>query len=419
MTIRRIGKHITSQDRAAIDGLLLQGSSVSDIARTLGFSRGTVAERKRRLPADAIPEPAIDQARPASETPETRREVRDADFWRRRAKTLETQLASIERTMEEVAGVRNQTIAVPSWLLERSDEKRRSVVGLLLTDIHAGEVIDGDEILGLNAYDADICRRRLRRLFSAACAIPQRWTSDCRNQGFLLALGGDLISGSIHQELTETNSLTAHEQVRLVVEEVSAGIRHLLEAYGRVHVASVPGNHGRTTMKPTAKLYARLSYDTLAASMIQDRFEADARVTFQIGSSPDAIIPILGYTVFLSHGDKIGTGGGQGFAGPMLPIVRGTKKVEAQQARAGRRPDLILHGHFHHSGNPGNVLSNGSVPGYSEYANGLRASLEPPQQWLFLIHEKWCLRERVEVRLEDPAVPTLPRVKIPAVMARA
>lgn len=344
-----------------------------------------------------------------------RRQARDADFWRRRSVALQSSLAEAEAIAEQLAGVRGAQVSVPDWLLPADGGARsRSVVGLLLTDVHAGEVIDGDELLGINGYDIDICRARLRRYFAAACAIPQRWIADTRNQGALLALGGDLVSGDIHDELRVTNALTAHEQVRFVVEEIVAGIRHLRQTFGAVHVVSVPGNHGRTTPKPTAKLYSRLSYDTLVASMVQDRFADDGRVTFQITPSRDAVVPVFGRTVFVTHGDGMGTGGGQGFAGPVLPIIRGTKKVEAQQARVGRRPDLILHGHFHTSANPGAVLSNGSVPGYSEYAAGLRAGIEPPQQWLFLLHQKWGLRERLEVQLEDPATPDLPRVRVPA-----
>lgn len=354
-------------------------------------------------------------AEPPQDDAASRREVRDADFWRRRASALQSSLADAEALAEQLAGVRDMSLSVPDWLLPADGGTRsKSVVGLLLTDVHAGEVIGRDELLGINGYSVEICRQRLRRYFAAACAIPQRWTSDTDNQGVLLALGGDLVSGDIHDELRITNELTAHEQVRFVVEEITTGIRHLAETYGAVHVVSVPGNHGRTTPKPTAKLYSRLSYDTLAATMVQDRLIGDGRVTFQISPSRDAVVPVFGRIIHLTHGDGMGTGGGQGFAGPMLPIIRGTKKVEAQQARAGRRPDLILHGHFHTSGNPGPVLSNGSVPGYSEYAAGLRSSIEPPMQWLFLLHQKWGLRERLEVQLEDPVAPELPRVRVPA-----
>jgi len=298
-----------------------------------------------------------------------------------------------------------------------SSKRNRSVLSMLFTDLHMGEVIDADEILGLNAYDEKIAQRRAQRFFEAAVEIGPRWAADTKVEGILLNLGGDLISGDIHEELRITNALTAHEQVRMTVAVLIAGIKLLLKAYKKVHVTSVPGNHARTTFKPTAKLYSRLSYDTLIAQMVQDAFLNEPRVTFQITVSNDAIIPVLGYTAFLTHGDKMGTGGGQGFAGPLLPIVRGTKKVEAQQARAHRRPDIIMHGHYHHSANPGPVFSNGAFPGYSEYGNGLRASLELPQQWLFLIHETWGVRERCEIKLETPSPPKRPGSSMPKEMA--
>lgn len=384
------------------------------IARELGVNPGYVSRCIAELGESKTSKPGIlphDDPRAHDE----RRQARDYAFWRKRAQDIEKSLADAEAIIAELAGIREININVPEWMHTPSSKiNSGSVVGLLLTDVHAGEVIDKDELLGINGFDVEICRKRLRRLFGAACEIPQRWIVDTKNMGFLLALGGDLISGDIHEELRITNQLTAHEQVRFVVEEVAAGIRLLAKTYGAVHVASVPGNHSRTTHKPTAKLYSRLSYDTMIATMIADRFRSDPRVTFQVTSATDAIIPIFGRTILLTHGDKMGTGGGQGFAGPVLPIIRGTKKVEAQQAQAGRRPDLILHGHFHTSANPGAVLSNGSIPGYSEYASGLRAGIEPPKQWLFLLHQKWWLRERLEVILESPTKPDTLRVRVPA-----
>lgn len=396
--IEALPRHIKSNGKPYVKG----------IAEELGVNSGNVSRALKSL--------NIHYASQEDKKPhEVRREARDSRFWKKRFQDAERHLAESEALIAELSGVRDVEATTPQWILERGGSNTASsVVGLLLTDIHAGEVIDKDELLGINGFNIDVCRARLRRLFRAACEIPQRWTVDTQNKGVLLALGGDLISGDIHEELRITNQLTSHEQVRFVVEEVSAGIIHLAKTYGAVHVVSVPGNHSRTTHKPTAKLYSRLSYDTMIASMIADRFVGDKRVTFQITSATDAVIPVFGRTVLLTHGDKMGTGGGQGFAGPVLPIIRGAKKVEAQQAQAGRRPDLILHGHFHTSANPGAILSNGSVPGYSEYASGLRASIEPPKQWLFLLHQKWWLRERLEVVLEDPAKPDMPRVRVPA-----
>ena len=175
-------------------------------------------------------------------------------------------------------------------------------------------------------------------------------------------------------------------------------------------------------MKPTAKLYGQLSYDMLCLSMLSDRFAHDDRVTFQFGKSKDQITPVFGRTVLSTHFDKIGTRGGQGFAGPMLPILRGTKKILEQQGSLDRRPDLIQGGHYHSTGNPYlgplPILANGSIVGVSEYADDLRVAVEPPQQWLYLLHDRWWLRERQPVILTDLVKPEMPRVRMPAGMSR-
>lgn len=429
-----MAKHIGEEQRRAIWRALEDGSDAKTVAKKVGNNWLTCRREQKRvikagvqaLLAGSAGGAGAAEAPPVAPAAE-RREIRDAAYWQRQARALKRELADAEHVAEELAGVRGQSVTVPDWLLSAPGEGERpagaaaavgrSVVGLFLSDIHAGEVIKSEETLGINAYDLEICARRLRRYFEAAVTIAPRWAVDTRCVGAYLALGGDLISGDIHEELVRTNALVAHEQVEFVVGHIAAGIRLVADAFGAVHVASVPGNHGRTTLKSTAKLYSQLSYDTLVASILAGLFKDDARVTFQYGAAADQVTPIFGRSVFLTHGDKLGTGGGQGFAGPLLPIVRGTKKVAAQQASIGRHADLILHGHYHHSANPGSVLSNGSVPGYSEYAGAIRAAVEPPQQWLFLMHSRWGLRERLPILLEDPAAPEKPRVRVPAAMA--
>ncbi len=383
--------------------------SISAAAVEYGVARQTMQDRIRVAKTKLGKQPASKPSEPS------RGEIRDTAFWRKKHSASEKELADLEHLVAELSGVRGLPFTIPDWILDtRTGRRGKSVIGALVSDIHMGEVISAEEILGINAFNPEICRQRLRRYFAAVCTIGQRWASDTDCEGVLLALAGDLISGDIHDELKMTNALTSHEQCLAVAEECVAGIRHLRDTYGRVHVVGVPGNHGRTTHKPTAKLYARLSYDSLIVSMIAQRFDGDERVTFQQSDAKDQITPVFGRTVFTTHGDKIGTKGGMGFAGPMLPIVRGSKKIDAQQAGIGRKPDLIQFGHYHTTGNPGHVLANGSIPGYSEYADDLRAVVEPPQQWTYLLHSKWWLRERMPIQLEDPLSPPKPSVRVPA-----
>ncbi len=391
-------------------------NAVTALARELDMKVSTLQKHVLTMKKTGLAAVWLGKGAKQGKVPElSRTEVRDATFWKKKHLAAERELAEAEHLVKELSGIRNIPFIIPDWLIDtRAGKRGKSVIGALLSDIHMGEVISAEEILGINAFDPDICRQRLRRYFEAVCIIGQRWSSDTECEGVLLALAGDLVSGDIHEELRMTNALTSHEQCLAVAEEVSAGIRHLLETYGRVHVVVVPGNHGRTTHKPTAKLYSRLSYDTLIGAMVAQKFTSDARVTFQQSDAKDQITPVFGRSVFTTHGDKIGTKGGMGFAGPMLPIVRGSKKIDAQQAGIGRKPDLIQFGHYHTTGNPGHVLANGSVPGYGEYADDLRAVVEPPQQWAYLLHNKWWLRERMPIQLEDPRTPEKPSVRVPA-----
>lgn len=356
-----------------------------------------LANLKDKPSFSAPPAPQIAPIPPASP-----REIRNASFWRTKFNDAEKARINLELLAEKLGGIRDIPIDAAPWTRRPVEPKKtRSIAIAHTSDIHAGEVIDAAEVGGFNSYNSRIAEERMARYFAAATTIPKRWMADNICDGALLTMAGDLISGSIHAELEQTNDLTSHEQVALIVSIYERGIKELVQAYGAVHVVAVPGNHGRTTVKPTAKLSARLSYDILAASILRDRMKADKRVTWAIASGFDVRVPLYGRSVLVTHGDRIGTGGGQGFAGPVLPILRGVNKVRLQAASAGQDYDLVLMGHFHISAAVPGALSNGSVPGHSEYGHGLRASVEPPKQWLGRFSSEWGLCEMLAVQLAD------------------
>lgn len=396
--------------RAAAKSL---GMGASTLAHTMESLRSTgrVLDGTVQPPA---PEELKDAVEVATPTPV---EVRDANFWRNKAKAAEDRAAESEHILREMAGIFQRPLSPPEWTLPGNSEQGRAVGLIHLSDLHCGEVVRLEEAAGINEYNPDIFRRRLRRMIDASMRILPRWASDCDLKGVVVALNGDLISGDIHAELRETNALTSHEQVALATDELAAGIRKLADQFGGVLVTVTPGNHGRTTEKTHAKRMAALSYDVMIGNILAREFANDDRVTVNTASGADIVFPLFGWSVLQTHGDSMGTGGGQGFAGPELPIVRGGKKIKLSGFATGERYDIILTAHYHTSSNPGTVLANGSVVGFNEYAVRIRALPEPPQQWLALIHERWGLRERVPVVLEDPSPPKRPRIRVPAGMA--
>lgn len=344
-------------------------------------------------------------------------EKRDEGFWRRRARELEERAALAEKLARELAGLAERTPKPPVWAFKRSNPSgspARSVGLLHMSDLHGGERVDPEQSRGLNEYDEEVLVRRVRRYFDAAVEILPRWSADTELAGVVLAANGDLVSGDIHEELVRSNTLTSHEQVFLVADEITRGVEALAEAFGAVEVKFTPGNHARITKKPSIKDYARLSYDTMIGGMVARYFANDERVSVEVAKGIDLTYPILGWNVLQTHGDNIGTRGGQGFGGPGFPIIRGTKLIDWQASSWYEHYDLILTAHYHTSMNPGKVLANGSVVGYNEYAQSLRAAYDPPRQWLALIHEKWGMRERCDLALEDPISPSKTRVRVPA-----
>ena len=410
--------HWTEDQHRDVRLRLARGDLPREIAAAVGVCARSVRLARRKMLAELAGVSAAPAAAPAPPKPAelSPLEIRDAAFWRRRHQEAQDALHKTERLLRQVSGLLDRQVSPPAWTMPAKDTTKARAAGLLhVSDLHVGEVIRADEIGGLNSYDPEVFRRRIRRLFAAAVDILPRWASDCRLDGVVVAVNGDLVSGDIHDELRRTNALTAHEQAYLAADEIAAGLRVLSEAFGAVLVVFTPGNHGRTTDKTHSKRTAALSYDMLVGEMIRRAFDSDKRVTVQLATGIEAVYPVLGWTVHQSHGDSLGTGGGKGFAGPVLPIIRGAKNVEWQAYLVRQAYDLILTAHYHTSANPGGgKLANGSVVGYGEFANRIRAGFEPPQQWLALIHERWGLRERCEIKLENPEPPALPRVRVPA-----
>lgn len=413
--MKRIDETERRRRLAAVQEAQQKGLPLTAAARALGLRPNTLTEWLRCESAvsgvdpGTLPPPSAPREHVEPAPPEERH---DSAFWRNKAAALQREHEALSALVRELSGLDGLRLRTPEWIHEPAARRHGSATLIVHnSDRHYGEVIQGDETNGWNSYDVATCTRRVKRFIDTACEVGRRWTADTQVDGVLYTMAGDEISGDIHDELRETNEITSLDQARGAAELHVAGIRQLADEYGRVHVPAVPGNHGRSTRKPTAKRYGALSYDIMIAKMVAHELADDERVSFDIAAGSDALTIVYRRPVLTTHGDKIGTGGGQGFAGPVLPIIRGANKVSLQYGSTGVRPDLILMGHFHTSAAPPGILANGSVPGYSEYGAAIRAKFDTPKQWLGVMRSRWGLAERCDVQLEDPPTPPKPRVR--------
>jgi predicted phosphodiesterase len=210
--------------------------------------------------------------------------------------------------------------------------------------------------------------------------------------GVVFCVGGDMITGAIHDDLRETNDGPVTLSVVEVEEQLIGMITMLADKFGKVFVPCVPGNHGRTTIKPRAKNRVFDSWEWVIYQHLKAHFANDPRVTIHVPNEVDAHFAIYGHRFMLTHGDTLGVKGGDGIIGALGPIARGAIKVGRSEAQCGRDFDTLLIGHYHTyipRGDAVPVLANGSLIGYNEYARlMLRAGPTRPTQRLAFIHPK-------------------------------
>jgi hypothetical protein len=213
--------------------------------------------------------------------------------------------------------------------------------------------------------------------------------------GIVVPLGGDMISGNIHDELTATNELNSMPAVLDLYGALISAVTHLAGTFGRVFLPCVTGNHGRDTMKIWGKDRHHTSFDWLLYCFLAKHFENDDRVTFFIPDGPDAYYKIYDHRYLLSHGDQFR--GGDGMIGALGPIIRGDHKKRSRNAQIDMAYDTMILGHWHQYMQLARLIVNGSLKGYDEYAYNNNFGFEAPQQALWLTHPKYRITYRMPV----------------------
>jgi predicted phosphodiesterase len=347
-------------------------------------------------------------APPAKDIIQARQEKNATDIQRRKLEELERQAAADRTIREAVFKLSERPLEPPHWNARPSKGgKHRESIVLFLSDIHMGEVVSLSAMGGRNSYNMKIAAARVERYFQHVVKLgTEHWTGPPPDSIYLV-LGGDLVSGEIHDELAKTNDLQAIPAVRVLAEALAAGVLLLRESFPAIpiNVISVPGNHGRNTKKPESKEFAVNSYDTLVALLLEwwAATKGLKGVTFSAPHTGDALVTIHGWNVLFTHGDRIGSRGGSGFVGPAATAARGMQKLVQDYLAEGRVIDVIVMGHFHTPLELEFGVVNPSLVGPSEYSRSGRMRSHPAAQWMLTIHPRYGIARRWKIAVGDPS----------------
>lgn len=301
-----------------------------------------------------------------------------------RVAELEQDVDQLHRELGLYQGVKDVR---PEWMQRPIDEDvHRGTLVTFLSDVHAGETVDADEMSGYNAYNEKITDQRLGRFFERTVLVARNYLAGVEYDGIVLALGGDMVSGDIHDELQQTNWCSTYEACRWLAPRLARGIEMLAEEFGQVHVVSTPGNHGRDSKRPRSKRRSAHNADTHIAHLVSDRLAGEEGITFEVPEAYDVSFNVYGSRFSMEHGDNMKFNG-TAEIGAIGPVKRGTLRKSRQLQNEGRPFDYNLIGHFHQfvpAYTQGFVM-NGSLKGYDEYARTGHFVPEPAQQALMVV----------------------------------
>jgi predicted phosphodiesterase len=282
-----------------------------------------------------------------------------------------------------------QRIAAPL----KSKVKRKVANGvemaLLLSDAHFPEVVDPAEALGLS-YGPEVTRARFSYLVERTARLIEVQGASAPVGKLTIPVLGDMLSGDIHEELSETNAMVSVEATTEMGEMLFDVGKLFSEIVPEVEMIVIPGNHPRMHKKPRAKK----RYNNFEYLMGQITAAHAKRVTnFEVKVPKDIIYThrIFDFKIGMTHGDGSKAAS---FAG--IPFYGLKQRANANQAMRSRlgldRNDMLMMGHFHQlmmwQEGDCHIMINGSIKGGDEYGIVSRNSAPEAVQALLTFHKE-------------------------------
>jgi hypothetical protein len=382
--------------------------SPSKVAQRIGVNVRNVHDRRRAIEArtGAVLSAARDGRAVTALPPETAKLQDEVRELRARLTLKEKESLTDDYVKAKILGLANSPVEPPKWLNPAKVTRSGLMVPtLMLSDLHWGETVYPTQVNGVNEYSIAIAQKRLRTAIERTVDLCKLHMVDPHYPGIVCALGGDMLSGDIHEELSESNDLPVMPAMLDLFGCLIWAVNRLADEFGKVFVPCVTGNHGRNTRKPRAKSRNYSNFDWLLYQFLARHFAADKRIQFHIPDGSDAHWSVFGHRYCLTHGDQFR--GGDGMIGALGPIIRGDHKKRSRNGQIELGYDTLLLGHWHQLIQLQRLIVNGSLKGYDEYAASGNFGFEPPQQALWLTHSQRGITFSMPVHVEERKKPVV------------
>ena len=299
----------------------------------------------------------------------------------KQVKLLSEELVKIEKERDaflQVGGV--ETYTIKSTDTESTKSEATSIT--LASDWHIEENVKSSQVNGLNKFDINIAKERAEKFFQVTSKLIKVHQKEYEIKTHILALLGDFISGSIHDDLKEGNAIQPTEAIWEAQKLIASGIEYLLKTTDvDLVIPCSAGNHSRITEKQRVQTEYGNSLEILMYRQLEKYFNKEERVKFVINDSYLTYVKIYDFTARFSHGHALRYGGGIG--GLFIPAFKAIS-----QWNKSKPADWDFFGHFHQLKDGGNFVSNGTLIGFNSFAVRIKADYEKPKQAFIIIDKE-------------------------------
>jgi len=252
-----------------------------------------------------------------------------------------------------------------------------------LSDLHAGIEVQN----WWNTYNTGILKKRLHKYLDEVIEIQKLHQCKVCN----VVLGGDQVSGLIHNNLRLQNNENVVEQLKIAVTYIGEFVYELQNWFEEINVYSVSGNHSRLSANKDDHLKGE-ELDDIIPFCLKLQFVNNDKVNIcdgvaqKIDSTIAAFKTRGGKRFYIVHGDK----------DTPSNVVKNLTLI------SGTKPDGIIMGHRHHNAydteHNVKIIQCGCVVGMDDYCVDKRISGEP-EQCVFITSENRTVKCLYDVGL--------------------
>lgn len=303
-------------------------------------------------------------------------------------KLASERVVQLENQIAQLLFVRGKTPQITTISAKAPNGQSEAVAVMVGSDWHVEESVDSNATSGKNEFNLTIANNRITNFFRGSFRLFDILAKESSIKTVVLALLGDFITNTIHEDLQESNNLLPADAIYWAECRIASGIRFLLDHCPKdveLLIVCHSGNHGRMTKKQRGTTEAGNSLEHFMYHHLKDFFANEKRITFQIAEGYHTFTKLFGgaYVIRWHHGHAINYQGGVG--GITIPV----NKAIAQWNTAHPEVALDVFGHFHQKLDGGNFVANGSLIGYNDFAIRIKAKFEKPKQVFFTVAKKW------------------------------